>query len=265
MNKLKEKITDGNPVVGSWLSIGHPAVAEIMAILEFDFVLIDLEHTSISLDTTQELVHAIEATDTSTVPIVRVPDNDPVWIQRTLDTGVKNIMVPKVDTQTEASSLVDSVRYPPDGNRGIAGSRATGYGINFEEHVSSVNGDILTIAQIETKEAIDNVTAIADTDGIGATFIGPADLSGALDRFGNRESMEFVETVDAVIDTTQQLDIPIGTFSVEPNAIQRSVERGFDFVIAGKDASHLANGCERVKEVFHDTIERRTVDDPATD
>lgn len=265
MNELKEKLANKEPVVGSWLSIGHPAVAEIMAMKEFDFVLIDLEHTTISLDTTQQLVHAIEATDTVTAPIVRVPENDPVWIQRTLDTGVENIMVPKVDTGAEASRLVDSVQYPPEGDRGIAGSRATGYGLHFEEHVTSVNGDILTIAQIETEEAIDNVAAIAETDGIGATFVGPADLSGALDSFGDRESSTFVETVDGIIDTTQRLDTPIGTFSVDTGEIQRSVERGFDFVIAGKDANHLANGCEGVRDAFFDAVQHRTIDDPATD
>lgn len=261
MNELKERIANREPVIGSWLSIGHPAVAEIMAELEFDFILIDLEHTTISLDTAQQLVHAIECTDTSTVPIIRVPDNDPVWIQRTLDTGVKNVMVPKVDTEAEAQQAVESVLYPPEGSRGIAGSRATGYGIHFEEYVESANEDILIIAQIETEEAIDNAAAIAGTDEIGATFVGPADLSGALDRFGDRESSKFIETVDSIIDTAHRSDVPIGTFSVGTDAVQQSVDQGFDFVIAGKDASHLANGCEGVKNVFYEAVEHRTIDD----
>lgn len=254
MNKLKQNLVNREPIVGSWLSIGHSAVAEVMAMMEFDFILIDMEHTTISLDTAQQLVHAIEATDTVTVPIIRVPENDSVWIQRVLDIGVKNIMVPKVDTADEALSIVDSVQYPPDGNRGIAGSRATGYGINFEEYVSSVNDNILTIAQIETKDGIDNAASIADTDGIDALFVGPADLSGALDRFGQRDSKEFVDAVDSIIETAQDREVPAGTFSVGADAIRLRIDQGFDFIIAGKDASHLATGCEKSKSVFSDSI-----------
>ena len=256
MNGLKESVVASESVVGSWLSIGHAAVAEIMAMVGFDFVLIDMEHTPISLEVLQQVLHAIEATEGETVPVVRVPDNDPVWIQRVLDTGVENIMVPKVTTVDEARNLVDSTRYPPQGNRGIAGSRATGYGANFEEYVTSVDDDIFTVAQIETENGIENAGAIAATEGINALFVGPADLSGSLGVFGERDSERYVEAVRAVIDSAEQQEVPVGTFGADESDVRTHVEQGFDFVIAGKDAVHLSTGCQRFKDEFFDAVEQ---------
>lgn len=257
MNVLKERLRDMEPVVGSWLSIGHPAVAELMAMSEFDFVLIDMEHTPISVRGVQRLVRAIEATDGPTTPVVRVPAADPMWVQRVLDTGVTNVMVPKVDTPEEAAEFVDNARYPPEGTRGIAGSRATGYGRSFEEYVSSVNDDVLVIAQIETKSGIDNAAEIAGTDGITALFVGPADLSGALGRFGQKQSDAYAQAVRAIIECAHQHDVPTGTFSSDETGVRRGIDRGFDFAIAGKDASHLVAGCRSAKTAFFEAVAER--------
>ena len=260
MNELKDKLAQRRPVVGGWLSIGHPSVAELMSLMEFDFILVDLEHTPISLDAVQQLVHAIEAADTKTQPVIRVPSNDPSWVQRILDTGVTNIMVPKVGTADEARRVVESSQYPPEGSRGIAGSRATGYGLNFEEYVSSINDDILIVAQIENETGIANASEIAATNGITALFVGPADLSGALDCFGRWDSPEYTGAVETIIDRARRHDVPTGTFSADPADVGTQIDHGFDFIIAGKDASHIVNGCREAKDAFYDaaseTVER---------
>lgn len=254
MSELKDKLVRGEPVVGGWLSIGHPSVAELMSLMDFDFVLIDMEHTPISLEVAQQLVHAIEAADSKTQPVIRVPSNDPSWVQRILDTGVTNLMIPKVATAEEAARVIDNSQYPPEGSRGIAGSRATGYGLNFEEYVSSINDDILVIAQIENQTGIENAAAIAATDGITALFVGPADLSGALDCFGHWESPEYTGAVETIIEQARQHDVPTGTFSADPADVGTQIDHGFDFVIAGKDATHLATGCREAKDAFEDAI-----------
>ena len=241
--------------LGTWISIGHPVVAEVVARLDLDFVLVDMEHTTISLETVQDMVRAVEAAPGSTEVIVRVPWNDPVYIKRVIDIDVGGVMVPMIGSKKEAENLVDSLMYPPDGTRGVAGSRATGYGYNFEEYVSSANGSILTIAQIETAAGLKNAEKIASVDGIDALFVGPADLSATLDDFGNRDSAEYKDAIDQIQGAGAAADIPVGTLTTDLDEIRSTVERGFDFLIAGKDASELMDSTQTAIDNYRDALD----------
>lgn len=255
-NDLKRALDHQEYPLGTWISIGHPAVGEINAALGFDFVLIDSEHTTMSLETIEELVRAVEATSDTTAPVVRVPDNDPVRIKRVLDMGVSNIMVPMMNSVEEAESLVEAVKYPPDGIRGIAASRATRYGLDFDDYVDNADDGILTIVQIETKAGLRNAEEIAAVDGIDALFVGPADLSGSLGVFGQWDSEELNAAVDRVLSAGADADIPVGTLVVQPEAIEKHVEQGFDYLIAGKDATHLVEAGKETVERYEQATER---------
>jgi 2-keto-3-deoxy-L-rhamnonate aldolase RhmA len=252
--QLKRAFAAGEPVVGSWVSIGHPAVAEVNAMLGFDVALIDIEHTPTTMETVQHMVHAIEATDGPTEPLVRVPINDPVPIKQVLDTGVSAVMVPLVESTEEARDAVAATRYPPGGIRGIAGSRAAGYGLEFEEYVASANDRVCTVLQIETERAVENAGAIAAVDGVDALFVGPSDLSGALGAFGDLESEVFRAAVDEVLTAAHNRDVPVGTLAIGADAIRRQVEAGFDFMIVGKDAAHLAAGARDARATFEAAV-----------
>jgi 2-keto-3-deoxy-L-rhamnonate aldolase RhmA len=244
MTHVKDAISEGEHPLGTWISIGHPAVVEGVSHLGLDFVLVDMEHTTMSLETVEELSRAVDAAPGRTNAIVRVPWNDQTRLKRVVDIGVAGVMVPMISTAADARALVESVRYPPDGRRGIAGSRATGYGRNFEEYVSNANDSILSIAQIETREGLENAREIAAVDGIDALFVGPADLSGSLGVFAEWESEEFERAVDSIIEASHHAGVPVGTLTVDLDGIQRTMHQGFDFLIAGKDISLLMDSVE---------------------
>lgn len=254
-NRIKDTIESRRYPLGTWVSIGHPTVAEVNAQLGLDFILIDTEHTTMSLETVEDMVRAVDAAPAETDTVVRVPWNDPVRLKRVIDIGVDGVMVPMIGSAEEAKDLVKALRYPPEGIRGIAGSRATGYGQNMEEYVDSANGSILTIAQIETKEGLANAEEIAAVDGIDALFVGPADLSGALGIFAEWETDEFRDAVDRVMKAGRVTDVPVGTLTVDLDEIEATVEQGFDFLIAGKDTSHLINNTEQAIEKYENSLE----------
>ena len=186
--QLKEALARFEQPTGNWISIGHPSVTEVSAELGFDFVLVDTEHTTMSLETVENHVRAVDAAAGKTEAVVRVPSSDIVRVKRILDTGAVGVMVPMVESADEAERIVEAVRYPPEGVRGIAGGRASQYGLDMEEYVATANDSVVTIVQIETRAGLQNVGEIADVDGIDAVFVGPADLSGALDVFGDQNS-----------------------------------------------------------------------------
>ena len=253
--RLKRAFAAREPVVGGWVSIGHPAVAEATAMVGFDFALIDLEHTSTTLETVQHMVYAIEATDGPTEPVVRVPVNDPVPVKQVLDTGVSSVMVPFVETADEARDAVAATRYPPDGVRGVAGSRAAGFGARFEEYVAAANDRTCTVVQIETERAVENAADIAAVEGVDALFVGPSDLSRSLGTFGDLDSEVFTAAVDHVLSAARDADVPVGTLAIGDENVRRQASHGFDWMIVGKDATHILNGSEAARETAAEAMD----------
>lgn len=242
------------PIVGSWVSIGHPSVAEVTAKLGFDLIVIDLEHTPTTLETLQGMIHAIEAADTGAQPVIRLPWNDQVIIKRVLDLGPAGIIVPMVETKAEAESALRATQYPPDGGRGIAGSRATGYGLNFEEYVSNANDSVITIVQIETERGMANTAEIAAVDGIDGLFVGPADLSGSMGLFGEWGSEDFAAALRDIVEASHDQNTPVGTLALQDDDIAERVEQGFDFMVVGKDTKYIADGSRRAKNLYEQKV-----------
>lgn len=236
--EFRKTLADGRPA-GSWVSIPSPTVAEVTAGSEFDFVVIDTEHTPTTTETVEAMVRAVEAAPGDTTPVARVAWNDPVRIKRILDTGVAGIIAPQVSTADEARALVDATRYPPTGVRGVAAGRASGYGHRVEEYLGNANEGIATIAQIETPEAVQNTAAITTVKGLDAVLVGPADLSTALDVPLGYEESVFREAVNDVLEAAE---LPVGTLATSSAEIDRWLEWGFDYLIVGTDTGYLTSG-----------------------
>ena len=260
---MKQQLQGETNPVGTWISIGHPSVAEMSASLGFDFLLIDTEHTTMSLETVENMVRAVDAAPGQTDAVVRVPWNDPVRIKRVLDIGVDGVMVPMIETAAEARDLVAATRYPPEGSRGIAAGRAADYGLHFEEYVRNADGSILTVVQIETGAGLANAGDIAAVDGVDALFVGPADLSGSLGVFAEWDSDRFVEAIDDVVDVGRDAGTPVGTLTLQTDDIRVRLEQGFDFLVVGKDTATLAAANNEALEIYERTLENRA--DPAVD
>jgi 2-dehydro-3-deoxyglucarate aldolase/4-hydroxy-2-oxoheptanedioate aldolase len=242
--------------VGGWISIGHPAIAELYATLGHDFAIVDTEHTPMSLETVEGLVRAVEAAGDRTETIVRVPDDDAARIKRVLDIGVSGIMVPMIETATEARAVVEACRYPPDGTRGIAAGRASDYGVNFPEYVENAGDSVTVVVQIETEAGLENVETIAGVEGVDSLLVGPADLSGALGVFAEWDSPALGEAIDRVLEAGDRTGVPIGTLALEPDDIDARVEQGFDYLIVGTDASYLQRGMIESRERYERAVDR---------
>lgn len=251
-DELRQLLQPGERAVGNWISIGHPAVAEICA-HGFDFVIVDTEHTATGLETLENVLRAV---GTDVAPIVRVPWNDPVRIKRVLDLGVAGLMIPMIETREQAERAVEAMRYPPEGIRGAAPARASDYGRTFAEYFERANEDLLTIVQIETERGAENVDEIVAVDGVDAVIVGQGDLSASMDVFGEWDGDRFRNALNSVLETARDAGKPVGMLAVDHEGIHRWVDAGVDFVIVGADMFYLAEGSEAAREEFEVAVER---------
>ena len=245
MNKLKQQLNTGKVSIGAWLQIGHTACAEILASSGYDWVCVDLEHAPIDISMMTNIFTAIERH--KCVPIVRVPENDTLWIRRCLDAGAKGIIVPLVNTAEQAEKAVSATKYPPEGVRGIGYCRANNYGAEFDSYIKTANGDTAIILQIEHIEAINNLEEILSVKGIDAVFIGPLDLTGSMGITGELENQLFKNALAKFLLSCKKYHIPAGIHLIKRDEknIKNALENGYQFIAMGLDTVFLRNGAEK--------------------
>ncbi|NUB93672.1 aldolase [Haloterrigena sp. SYSU A121-1] len=246
-----EPFQSGESATGNWISIGHPAVAEICS-EGFDFVVIDMEHTDMGLETIGNMLRAV---DDDAAPIVRVPLNDPGWIKRVLDLGVAGLMIPMIETAEQAEQAVDAMQYPPAGTRGVAPARASDYGRTFGEYFETADDELTTILQIETERGVENASDILAVDGVDAVIIGHGDLSASLGVFGEWESERFESALDSIVTTARDHDTAVGMLATDRESIHRWTDAGVDFLIAGADIAYLSEGSDAARAEFEDLVD----------
>jgi 4-hydroxy-2-oxoheptanedioate aldolase len=241
---IRSRVRSGEMLGGAWLSLGSSVSAEITARCGFDWILFDLEH---GLGDNNDLLHQLQAVEASnTVGIVRVPGIDGPTFKRVLDLGPAGLMVPQVNTPTDAAQLVRLARIPPVGVRGAAQStRASGYGQAYDRYVAEANANILLVAQIESREAVNNAEAIAAIDGIDVLFVGPLDLSVDLGVPADRPKGVFAEAVAHVAAAAQRHDKVCGVLVRTPEQALDYAEMGFTFIALGSDRGLIASGMAR--------------------
>lgn len=243
---LKEKLRNCESSVGSWITLGHPSIAEIMAKAGFDWLTVDMEHSAITLHQGQQLIQVIELC--GVVPLVRVGENNPTIIKRVMDAGAHGVIVPMVNTKDDAVKAVDSVRYPPIGKRGVGLARAQGYGLEFDRYREWVNKESIVIVQIEHVEAIKNLEEILSVEGVDGSIIGPYDLSGSIGMPGEFENPEVQEILNQYENICCKMRKPMGFHVVQPDKekVQQYIERGYVFLAVGVDILYLGKKCRDV-------------------
>lgn len=244
-NSVKRSLRENRLTIGSWVTIGHPAIVEVMAQAGFDWLAVDLEHSAIDLSTAQVLIATIQAH--GMVPLVRVGENHPKLIQRVMDAGAYGVIVPMVNTKELAEQAVQAVRYPPRGGRGVGLARAQGYGFGFEDYAATVNDESVVIAQIEHIAAVRNLEEIIGVDGIDGVLIGPYDLSGSLGRPGQFEDPAVLQAVSRVESVCQARKVPLGFHVISPEArfVNEKIHKGYRFVAFSLDTVFLGHSCIR--------------------
>ena len=227
---LKDKIKAGNLSIGSWITLANTAIVEIMSKAGFDWLAIDMEHSAITLNKTQELVRVVELSGIT--PLVRIGSNDANLIKRVMDMGAYGVIVPMVNSKNDALKAVDSVKYPPLGSRGVGLARAQGYGLDFEGYKKWVNSNSIVVVQIEHIRAIDNLEEILKIKDIDASIIGPYDLSASMGYPGEFERKEVKNVIKEYMRVCKKLNKSAGFHVISPNAgkVNDKIRQGFTFL-----------------------------------
>jgi 4-hydroxy-2-oxoheptanedioate aldolase len=236
-NTALAKWRTGEQTIGGWLSLGNTHVAEMMANAGFDWLCIDLQHGLLDYSDLLHMLPAISTTDT--VPIVRVAGNDPKDIMKVLDAGAMGVIVPLVNNREEALAAVSACRYPPQGGRSFGPIRAAM--VSGKGYAQEANDEIACIAMIETKEGIENLEEIVTTPGLSGVYIGPSDLAYALGLppNGDTDNALHLETVERIMKTCQQHNLPVGIHTGGLKFAQKRLEAGFNFVTLGGDTGFM--------------------------
>jgi len=240
MSNLKERLKKRELTIGSWITIGHTAVAEIMAKAGYDWLTVDMEHSAITIDIAQDLIRVIELC--GVVPLVRVGENDPNLIKRVMDAGAHGVIVPMVNSKEDAEKAVASVQYPPIGFRGVGLARAQGYGTDFEGYKKWNEKESIIIVQIEHIKAVENLEAILSVPGVDGFIIGPYDLSGSLGVPGQFDHPEMLKALNRVKDVSEKMNALSGFHVISPEveAFQEKVRDGYKFVAHSLDSLMLS-------------------------
>ena len=247
-NEFKAAIKRGEPQIGLWATLADPYVMELLAGSGFDWLLLDAEHAPNDVGTILPQLQAIAPYPVSAV--VRPPWNDMVLIKRYLDIGTQTLMLPYVQNEAEARAAVAAVRYPTRGVRGVAGgTRATPFG-RMPEYAQRAHEEICVLVQVETREALANIQAIAAVDGIDGVFIGPADLSASMGHLGNAAHPEVAAAIDDAIASVRQCGKAPGILMADEVRARRYIDNGALFVAVGIDVSILARETEKLAARF---------------
>ena len=241
--QLKAKLACNALTIGSWITLGHPAIAEIMAAAGFDWLVIDTEHSVLELSDVQILIQVLDGQECPA--IVRLTSNHPDQVKRVMDAGATGIMVPMVKSAADAEAAVQAVYYPPRGSRGVGLARAQGYGARFQQYRSWLEDNVIVIVMIEHVDAVEAIDSILSVPGIDAYIIGPYDLSGSMGRPGELDYPEVQSAIERVKAAGKRLGKPGGIHVVEPDLeqLRRNIDAGFSFIGYGLDIRILDTVC----------------------
>ena len=242
---IRQRVLNRELMSGTFLNLGSSISVEIAGRCGFDWFMLDLEHGSGNWEVLGHQMQALNGS--SAAPIVRVIDNQPPLIKRALDIGASGIMVPWVGSAEEAKRAVASMRYPPEGIRGAAGSpRAAGFGMDFKDYFSRANKDLLAVIQIERKGALECVDEIAAVDGVDVLFIGPLDLSISLGIPLQFDHPLFLKARRKVVEAANRAGKAAGITIPNTDQLQEVVEAGFTFLAIGRDTSLITQGMRQI-------------------
>jgi 2-keto-3-deoxy-L-rhamnonate aldolase RhmA len=239
-NRLKRKLSRGGTAFGVWIGSGSPNVLDILLKYNFDWFVIDTEHSAIGPETVNHMLQV--ASGSESTPLVRIGQIDQYLIKLALDAGAYGLVAPLVNSKEEAERLVRFSRYPPQGTRGAAGTRASRYGLDFRNYLETANKEILIVAQIETKEALRNIDEILSIKGIDVAFVGPTDITVSLGLRDDRTNQKVRVAMATVVRACQKHGKTAGVFAISKEEAQTALKMGFRFITLGSDNAYLKKG-----------------------
>lgn len=247
VNKFKRALKEGKPQIGIWSSFSSHIVAEVLAGSNFDWVLLDTEHSPNDVPMVHTQLMAF--TGSAATPIVRPAWNDMVLIKRYLDIGAQTLLLPYVQSVEEAKNAVTYTRYPQQGVRGVAGAtRAAGYG-RTKDYLKRAGDEICVLVQVETRKAVAALDQIAAVEGVDGVFIGPNDLAADLGHLGNWQHADVWKVMEDCAQRIRKAGKAPGIL-VGADDGQRCLDMGFQFVAVGADVGMLVRGADTLAARF---------------
>ncbi len=242
-NKLKQKLKQGEVVIGPFMNCAYPAFIEICGHAGFDFAVIDLEHSSLHTLVAEDLCRAADCAGLA--PVIRVRKNDAPQIQRALDIGSAGVQVPQIETQPEAEAVVRAAKYSPLGFRGLSlATRAGLYGAGEMGITDKMNQESLIVVQVEGKRGVENIEKIVKVSHIDVIFLGPYDLSQSLGIPGQVRDPRVVNLMQSAVNTIRSAGKVAGTFADNPEVAKQWIDTGVQYVGMGVDVSIFRQACE---------------------
>ena len=252
-NKLKKIFSEGKAVINGWLQIPNSFSAEVMANQGWDSLTIDMQHGVVDYPNALQMLQAISTTEV--VPMARVNWNEPGQIMKILDAGSYGVICPMISNREQAEKFVQACMYPPKGYRSFGPIRGLMYGgADYGDHA---NEEILKIAMIETKEALEKLDEIMKTPGVDGIYIGPADLSFAIGQkpnFDNPEGSPQYEKIVSILSHAKKNNIIAGIHNSTPEYAKKMIDLGFQFVTVGADQSSMS------KSAGEDVVKLKKID-----
>jgi len=241
-NKFKAALAAKQTQIGCWSALANPISAEVLGLAGFDWIVLDGEHAPNDVTTFIPQLMALKGSHSAT--------NEPIIIKRLLDIGFYNFLIPFVETAEEAEQAVASTRYPPEGIRGVSVShRANMFG-TVPDYLTESNKNITILVQIESQQGVDNVDAIAATNGVDGIFVGPSDLAAALGHLGNANHPDVQRAIQYIFERAKAHGKPAGILAPVEADARRYLEWGATFVAVGSDLGVFRSATQKLCDAF---------------
>lgn len=246
-NSLKSRLNSSRaPSFGTWISSSSLVALDALRGMGFDWFMIDTEHASVNPETLAAMVSLLG--EGGPTPLVRVGNVDQYLVKQALDAGSHGVLVPLVSTEAQAKAAVSFAKYPPDGVRGIAAAAASRYGMELSSYLRSANTETLVGVQIETREALDNLEAIASVTGVDILFVGPQDLTLSLGLLDDRKNPKVRDAMRRVVEACERHGKIPGTLVIDAEEKAVAVKLGFRFISLASDVRFLLVGAKSLRD-----------------
>jgi len=256
--ELKTKLNERKVTLGTWITLSHTGIAEILGECHFDWLVIDMEHSVIELSEAQQLIQVISLS--GGIPLVRMPDQSPTNIKRVMDAGAAGVLIPNVKTKAEAEAAVAAVKYPSLGSRGVGLARAQGYGMDFKNYEEWVNRGSIVILQIEHILGVKNLKEILSVSDVDAIIVGPYDLSGSIGKPGKLHDPDVERLINQIVEMASENGIAAGFHVVQPDLdeVEKRINQGFNFIGYSLDTIVLGNAFLNHTQALRNRVNKRS-------
>ncbi|MDR3376828.1 MAG: 4-hydroxy-2-oxoheptanedioate aldolase [Ancalomicrobiaceae bacterium] len=256
-NPFKQALKAGQLQLGLWQALANAYTVEISAGAGYDWLLIDAEHAPNDLPLLVAQLQAIKGTPSH--PVIRPPVGETWMIKQLLDIGAQTLLIPMVESGSQAEALVKAVRYPPNGVRGVGAALARASAFNrIPDYLQTADAEICLLLQVESRAGLAALDDIAATEGVDGVFVGPADLAADMGFLGRPGAPEVQAAVEEALSRIQSHGKAAGILTGDPTLARRYVDRGASFVAIGNDVTLLAQATQKLLDDFRRGAGERT-------